>query len=64
MKDGRKNLPHKAEHAVDIETGANVAVTVQAADEGDTTTIVRTVAEAGERVNPEGPSEIRCRQGM
>jgi hypothetical protein len=47
-----------------MESGAIVAVMVQAADEGDTTTIVRTVAESGERVNPEGPSEIRCRQGM
>ena len=46
MKDGRTHLAHKAEHAVDMETGAIVAVTVQAADEGDTTTIVETVAEA------------------
>jgi transposase len=50
MKDGRTHLAHKAEHAVDMETGAIVAVTVQAADEGDTTTIVETVAEAGERI--------------
>jgi transposase len=47
MKDGRTHLAHKAEHAVDMETGAIVVVTVQAADEGDTTTIVETVAEAG-----------------
>ena len=56
-----------------------MAVTVQAADEGDTTTIVETVAEAGERiaetvektnseeagerVNPEGPSEIVTDKG-
>jgi hypothetical protein len=32
-KDGRMHLAHKAEHAVDIETGAIIAVTVQAADE-------------------------------
>jgi transposase len=38
MKDGRTHLAHKAEHAVDLETGAIVAVTVQGADEGDTTT--------------------------
>src|SRR5690242_18616969 len=73
MKDGRTHLAHKAEQAVDMETGAIVAVTVQPANEGDTTTIVDTVAEAGERiaetaaetnnqevgerVNPEGPSE-------
>ena len=27
MKDGRTHLAHKAEHAVDMETGAIVAVT-------------------------------------
>jgi transposase len=31
-KDGRTHLAHKAEHAVDVETGAVVAVTVQGAD--------------------------------
>jgi len=29
MKDGRTHLAHKAEHAVDLETGAIVGVTVQ-----------------------------------
>ena len=43
MKDGRTHLAHKAEHAVDLETGAIVAVTLQPADTGDTTTIRRTV---------------------
>jgi len=50
MKDGRTHLAHKAEHAVDLETGAIVAVTVQGADEGDTTTIVETVIAAAEQV--------------
>jgi transposase len=50
MKDGRTHLAHKAEHAVDLETGAIVAVTVQGADEGDTTTIVDTVTVAVEQV--------------
>ena len=31
MKDGRTHLAHKAEHAVDLETGAVVAVTLAAA---------------------------------
>ena len=35
MKDGRTHLAHKAEHAVDLQTGAIVAVTVQPADRGD-----------------------------
>ena len=45
MKDGRTHLAHKAEHAVDMETGAVVAVTLHGADQGDTTTIQETVAE-------------------
>jgi transposase len=50
MKDGRTHLAHKAEHAVDMETGAIVTVTLHGADEGDTATIRETVAEAGERI--------------
>jgi transposase len=50
MKDGRTHLAHKAEHAVDIETGAIVAVTLQGADEGDTTTIIETAIAAAEQV--------------
>ena len=46
MKDGSTHLAHKAEHAVDLDTGAVVAVTLQAADLGDTTTIEETLAEA------------------
>jgi transposase len=48
MKDGRAHLAHKAEHAVDLETGAIVGVTVQGADQGDTTTIAETVTTAAE----------------
>lgn len=51
MKDGRTHLAHKAEHAVDVDTGAIVAVTVQGADEGDTTTIGRTLKEAEEQLD-------------
>lgn len=50
MKDGRTHLAHQAEHAVDMETGAIVAVTLHGADVGDTATIRETVAEAGERI--------------
>jgi transposase len=45
MKDGTTHLAHKAEHAVDMESGAVIAVTLQAADQGDTTTIQETLAE-------------------
>jgi transposase len=57
MKDHRTHLAHKAEHAVDLETGAVVAVTVQDADEGDTATSIETLIEAAEQVEtvvPEG----------
>ena len=47
MKDGRTHLAHKAEHAVDLDTGAVVAVTLQGADQGDTTTLEETLSEAG-----------------
>lgn len=50
MKDGRTHLAHKAEHAVDMESGAVIAVTVQAADTGDTRTVQQTLAEAQENI--------------
>ena len=50
MKDGRTHLAHKAEHAVDLETGAMIAVTLQGADAGDPTTIVETAIAAAEQI--------------
>ena len=46
MKDGRTHLAHKAEHAVDLSSGAVLAVTLQPASDGDTETIHRILAEA------------------
>jgi transposase len=75
MKDGRTHLAHKVEHAVDLESGAVVAVNLAAADAGDTKTVGNTVAEAGEQiatvagepksegVNPEGPLEVVLDKG-
>jgi len=42
MKDGRTHLAYKVEHAVDLEQGAVVAVTVTVAtgDAGDTETML------------------------
>ena len=51
MKDGRTHLAHKAEHAVDLDTGAVVAVTLQPANEGDTTTLYETLSEATDNLN-------------
>jgi len=50
MKDGRRHLAHKAEHAVDLQTGAIVAVTLQPGDRGDTTSLWTTLAESSENL--------------
>ena len=50
MKDDRTHLAHKAEHVVDLKTGAVLAVTLQGADLGDTTTVRETLVQAGENV--------------
>src|SRR6266576_2483649 len=79
LKDGRTHLAYKAEHAVDLETGAVVAVTVAAGDAGDTATILETLPQAGEhiaevacatndekvgeRVHPQGPVEAVADKG-
>jgi len=55
MKDGRTHLAHRAEHAVDLETRAIVGVTVQDADDGDTTTCIETLIEAAEQVETVRP---------
>jgi transposase len=69
MKDGRTHLAHKAEHAVDLQTGAVVAVTVQDADEGDTTTSIETLIEAAEQIEAvvegsDGPKEFVGDKGV
>ena len=61
MKDGRTHLAHKAEHAVDMETGAVVGVTVQAADTGDTTSMVETLIVAAEQVEAAASATWRPR---
>ena len=50
MKDGRTHLAHKAEHAVDMDTGAILGVTLQAANLGDTTSVSQTFNEAAENM--------------
>jgi len=50
MKDGRTHLAHKAEHAIDLDSGALVAVTLQGANVGDTTSLVETASAAAEQV--------------
>ena len=50
MKDGRTRLAHKLEQAVDMESGAVVAATVQTMDGGDTASLGVTLDEADRRL--------------
>ena len=50
LKDGRTHLAHKAEHAVDLDGGAVLAVTVQDATLGDPATMKQTMVAAVESV--------------
>src|SRR6202162_3583371 len=47
LKDGRTALAYKAENAVDMETGAIVAVTTHSGAAADTATVKETLIEAG-----------------
>ena len=65
LKDGRTALAYKAENAVDMETGAIVAVTTHSGAAADTATVKETVIEAGIAVaglivekTPEGKFEV------
>jgi len=65
LKDGRTALAFKAENAVDMETGAIVAVTTHGGAAADTATVAETVIEAGLAVaglidvkTPEGNYEV------
>src|SRR6266513_4391764 len=66
MKDGRTHLAHKAEHAVDLTSGALLALTLQPADQGDTTTIHKTLEEAQAvacEINRAGVEEVVADKG-
>ena len=65
LKDGRTALAYKAENAVDMQTGAIVAVTTHGGAAADTATVKETVIEAGLAVEdliaektPEGKYEV------
>ena len=45
LKDGRTHLAHKVEHAVDLDSGAVMAVTIQPGARGDTQTLPETLGE-------------------
>ena len=50
LKDGRTRLGYKAEHVVDLETGAVVAAKVYLGDDADTTTLVTSLEGARENL--------------
>ena len=63
LKDGRTALAYKAENAVDMETGAIVAVTTHGGAAADTATVTGTVIEAGGAVAElidVKPAESQC----
>ncbi len=74
---GASSLQGQAEHAVDLETGAVIAVTLQPATAGDTKTVCETLTQCGEhvrevaaeikgkaeRLNPECPAELVLDKG-
>src|SRR5713101_9193042 len=53
MKDGTTHFAYKAEQAVDLETGAIVAVTTHGGATGDTESVRETLPAAGEAVAAE-----------
>src|SRR5205807_1116518 len=66
MKDGRTKLAHKAEHAVDLASGAVLAVTLQPADRGDTTSYAETLDAAqreAQKTHPAGIEEVVMDKG-
>ena len=65
MKDGRTRLAHKLEQAVDMETGAVVAVTVQTMDGGDCASLPVTLEETERRLAEVGaePREVVADKG-
>ena len=64
MKDGRTHLAHKLEHAVDMDTGAILGMTVQPIS-GDTQSLEPTLTEADERLQRVGLAvhEVVCDKG-
>ena len=71
MKDGRTHLAYKPEHAVDLDTGAVVAVEVHEADKGDTSTLQKTLEAAQKSLRratptppcPDDPAELVADKG-
>jgi len=72
MKDGTTHLAYKPEHAVDLVTGAVVSAEVHPADQGDTATLMGTLAKAAENLGEVSdddtvqadPSKLRIQEAV
>lgn len=62
MKYGSTHLAHKAEHAIDLDTGAVMAVTLQPANWGDTTSLGETIEQVDENLVAVMKDEAACDQ--
>jgi transposase len=70
LKDSRTHLAYKPEHAVDLDTGIIVAAKIHPADQGDTSTLPDTLAQAhamldriGAAPTPKDPVEVVTDKG-
>ena len=70
LKDSRTHLAYKPEHAVDLDTGIIVAAKIHPADQGDTSTLADTLAQAhamldriGAAPTPKDPVEVVTDKG-
>lgn len=70
MKNGSTRMAYKPEHAVDLDTGAIIAAPIHLADEGDTTSLPKTLeaaeknlASAGCQPTKESPAECVADKG-
>ena len=71
MKEGRTHLAYKSEHAVDLDSGAVIAAEIHDADQGDTTTLDKTLKVAEDNLEqvskipprPDAPVDLLADNG-
>lgn len=62
LKDGRTRLGYKAEHVVDLESGAVIAAEVYVADQGDTATLQPSLEAARENIEAARDEAMETRE--
>jgi transposase len=58
LKDGRTRLAYKAEHVVDMDTGAVLAAEIHGADSGDTSTMQENLERARQNIEVAKTAEV------